>query len=85
MVCVIGYLYNFVFTSRTEKIAQVPIKKNKRQISTMIKQLLQTLSNKGKGHVVYLNNFFSITELFSDLALFKINACGTCKAESDIS
>jgi hypothetical protein len=27
MACTIGYLYNFVFTNRTEKIAQIPIKK----------------------------------------------------------
>lgn len=29
MICTIGYFYNFVFTSRTEKIAEVP-KKNER-------------------------------------------------------
>jgi hypothetical protein len=35
--CIIGYMYNFVFTSRTEKIAEVPLIKNERQISTMVR------------------------------------------------
>jgi hypothetical protein len=81
---IIGYLYNFVFTSRTEKIAQIPMKKNERQISIIIKQLLQTLPNQGKGHVVYLNNFFSTVKLYSDLKKLGIGACETCKAENDI-
>jgi hypothetical protein len=84
MACIIGYLYNFVFTSRTEKTAQVPMKKNERQTSTIVKQLLQTLPNQGKGHVVYLNNFFSTVELYSDLKKLGISACGTCKAGSGI-
>jgi hypothetical protein len=33
----IGYMWNFVFTSRTEKIAEVPKVTNERQISTMVK------------------------------------------------
>jgi hypothetical protein len=40
MTSVIGYFYDFVFTSRTEKIAEVPMKKNERQIFTMVLQLL---------------------------------------------
>jgi hypothetical protein len=64
MTSVIGYLYDFVFTSRTEKIAEVPMKKNERQTSTMVLQLLQRLPNKGKKHVVYLDNFFSTVELY---------------------
>jgi hypothetical protein len=82
--CFIGYLYNFVFTSRTEKIAEVPKATNVRQTSTMIKQLMQTLPNEGKGHVVYLDNFFSTVELYSDLKSLGIGACGTCKAGSGI-
>jgi hypothetical protein len=85
MACIIGYLYNFVFTSRTEKIAQVPMKKNERQISIMVKQFLQTLPNQGKGHVVYLDNFFSTVELYSDLKKLGIGACETCKAGNGIS
>jgi hypothetical protein len=84
MAYIIGYLYNFVFTNRTEKIAQVPMKKNERQTSTMIKQLLQTLPNQGKGHVVYLDNFFNTVKLYSDLKKLGIGACGTCKTGSGI-
>jgi hypothetical protein len=82
--CIIGYMYNFVFISRTEKIAEVPLLKNERQIFTIVRQLLQTLLNKGKDHVVYLDNFFSTVELYSDLKRLGIGACGTCKAGSDI-
>jgi hypothetical protein len=60
------------------------MKKNERQTSTIVKQLLQTLPNQGKGHVVYLNNFFSTVELYSDLKKLGISACGTCKAGSGI-
>jgi hypothetical protein len=35
--CFISYMWNFVFISRTEKIAEVPRAKNVWQISTMIK------------------------------------------------
>jgi hypothetical protein len=37
MACTIGYLYNFVFTSRTEKIAEISMEKNERQTTIMIK------------------------------------------------
>jgi hypothetical protein len=84
MACTIGYLYNFVFISRTEKIAQVLMKKNERQTFTMVKQLFQTLLNQGKGHVVYLDNFFNTIELYSDFKLLGIGACGTCKVGSGI-
>jgi hypothetical protein len=76
MTSVIGYFYNFVFTSRTEKIAEVLIKKNERQISTIILQFLQRLPNEGKKHVIYLDNFFNTVELYSDLALIGINRTG---------
>jgi hypothetical protein len=36
--CIIGYMYNFVFTSRTKKIAEVSLIKNERQISTIVRQ-----------------------------------------------
>jgi hypothetical protein len=35
-LCTLGYLYDFVFTSRTEKIAEVGEVKNERQTSTMV-------------------------------------------------
>ena len=66
MACTISYLYNFVFTSRTENIAEVLMEKNERQTTIMIKQLLQTLPNRGDGHVVYLDNFFSTVDLYSN-------------------
>jgi hypothetical protein len=83
MTYTISYLYNFVFISRTEKIAEV-LKKNERQISTMVKQLLQSLPNRGDGHVIYLDNFFSTVDLYSNLKRLGIGACGTCKVGSDI-
>jgi hypothetical protein len=83
-LCVIGYLYDFVFTSRTQKIAEVPDKKGVRQTSTMVKHLMQRLPNEGKGYCVYLDNFFSTVELFSDLKNLGIGACETCKTGSGI-
>jgi hypothetical protein len=50
----------------------------------MVKQFLQTLFNKGKDHVVYLDNFFSIIELYNDLKSLGIGAAGTCKVKSGI-
>ena len=35
-LCSLGYLYNFVFTSRTQKIAEVPVEKGVRHTSTII-------------------------------------------------
>jgi hypothetical protein len=83
MTYTIGYLYNFVFTSRTEKIAEIP-KKNERQTFIMVKQLLQSLPNRGDSHVIYLDNFFSTVNLYSNLKRLGIGACDTCKAGSNI-
>src|SRR5450755_3557861 len=48
-LCVFGYFFDFVFTSRTEKIAEVEEIKEKRLTITMIKQLVHTLSYRGEG------------------------------------
>jgi hypothetical protein len=84
-LCVISYLYDFVFISRTQKIAEVSDKKGVRQIFTMVKYLMQRLPNEGKGYCVYLDNFFSTVELFSDLKKLGIGVCGTCKTGNGIS
>jgi hypothetical protein len=80
----LGYLYDFVFTSRTEKIAEIAEVRGVRQTSTMVKTLMQRLSGGGKGHVIFLDNFFSTVELFINLKRLRIGACGTCKAGSGI-
>jgi hypothetical protein len=80
-----GYFYNFVFTSRTEKIAEIAEIREVRQTFIMVKTLMQRLLGGGKGHVVFLNNFFNIVKLFINLKRLRIGACGTCKVGSGIS
>src|SRR5450755_2086769 len=61
----LGYLYNFVFISRTQKIAEVPVKKGVRYISIMIQYLMRRLPNGSTRHVIYLDNFFITVSLLS--------------------
>jgi hypothetical protein len=82
-LCSLNYLYNFVFTSRTQKIAEVPVKKGVRHTSTIIQYLMRRLPNGDTRHVIYLDNFFTTISLLSTLKALKIRAAGTCKAGSD--
>jgi hypothetical protein len=82
-LCSLNYLYNFVFTSRTQKIAEVPVKKGVRHISTIIQYLMRRLPNGSTRHVVYLDNFFTTVFLLSTFKALRIGTTGTCKAGSD--
>src|SRR5450755_4455102 len=79
-LCSLGYLYNFVFISRTQKIAEVPVKKGVRYTSIMIQYLMRRLPNGGTKHVIYLDNFFTTVSLLSTLKALGIGAAGIYKA-----
>src|SRR5450755_65691 len=78
----LGYLYNFVFINRTQKIAEIPIKKGVRYTSTIIQYLMRRLLNGNTRHVIYLDNFFTTVSLLNIFKILKIKATGTCKAKN---
>jgi hypothetical protein len=80
-----GYLYNFVFTSRSQKIAEIGKLPGERQTAIMIKHLMHHLLERGRHHIVYLDNFFTIGELLVNLKHEEIGAYETIKAGSGIS
>jgi hypothetical protein len=66
-LCTHGYLYDFVFTSRIQKIAEVGEEKDVRQTFTMVQYLMKRFLNEGYHYIVYLDNFFITANLLASL------------------
>ena len=69
-----------MFSSRTEKIAELATVKDERATTTMIKHFMHQLPNWGKNHVGYPDNLFITVQLPADLKRRGIGAAGTAKA-----
>ena len=69
-----GYIYSFdVYTGANSSIPVHP----KGQAYGVVMKLLESLL--GKGHAVYMDNFYSSPELFEDLLSYKTLASGTAR------
>ena len=83
-LCVLNYLYNFLFTLKTAKIDFLKWIKSLSDSSSVVFQLCQTLS-KLYNYMIYINNFFINIKLFMTLKELKIEVCKTAKNESKFS
>lgn len=77
--CQQGCLIDFMFSSRTEKIAELATVKDERATTSMIKHFMHQLPKRGKNHLVYPDNIFITVQLLADLKRRGIGA-GTAKA-----
>lgn len=69
-----GFLCRFsVYTGKDKQTGQ----QEKGLASRVVKSLLEGLQNK--GHVIYLDNFYSSVDLFRDLQGMGFGACGTVR------
>jgi hypothetical protein len=81
-----GYMWYWLWASRTKSLVEVVIDKNPTLTKTgsMVLQLLRKLPTHSDGGVytVYLDNYFTSIELFKQLRELGIGACGTTRPKS---
>ena len=85
-LCVDNYLYNFRFASKITGIEGIPRSRKKGvlpETSRVVIELLKALPSPWK-YVVFVDNFFTKTDLFKHLKSLGFGACGTSKKGSGV-
>ena len=80
-LCEAGYLYSFMWNSRTEGIGELEKQPDLTPTASMVLQLAKRLHplDPGNTYTIYLDNYFTSIPLFSRLRCHGFGACGTTR------
>lgn len=86
-LCEAGYLYNFIYYSRTLKTGELKRHEGLTDTGSMIYQLALTLPPlpSGETYTLYLDNLFTSISLFHELRIKGIGACGTTRVSNSVN